>query len=115
MIEPVGADDEAFTVSVLVTAEEGLAVTEVGLREQVSPVVPVQEELTVPVNPSSDVRLIVSVVELPAATVSVAFPDESAKSGRVMAKLIMTDVESLPLVPWTITVPVCGAPGDELV
>ena len=113
MIEPVGADDEAFTVSVLVTAVE-VAVTEVGLREQVSPVVPVQEKLTVPVNPSSDVRLIVSVVELPAATVSVAFPDESAKSGTVIARLITTDVESLPLVPSRVTVPVC-APGDELV
>ena len=114
MIEPVGADDEAFTVSVLVTAAEALAVMEAGLREQVSPVVPVQEKLTVPVNPSSDVRLIVSVAELPGATVSVAFPDESAKSGSVIARLITTDVESLPLVPCKVTVPVC-APGDELV
>ena len=114
MIEPVGADDEAFTVSVLVTAAEGLAVTEVGLREHVSPVVPVQEKLAVPVNPSSDVRLIVSVVELPAPTVSVPFPDENAKSGTVVARLITTDVESLPLVPSRVTVPVC-APGDELV
>jgi hypothetical protein len=77
VIEPVTADDEAVTVRVLVTAADVLVVTGLGLKEQVSPVVPLQEKLTLPVNPCTDATLMVSVVVLPSVTVSVAFPDET--------------------------------------
>jgi len=66
--EPVTAEDEAVMVSVLVTAVDGLAVRGLGLKEQVRPAVPVQEKLTLPVNPCTDVTLTVSDVVLPAVT-----------------------------------------------
>ena len=48
VIAPVDADEDALTVSVLVTAADELAVTGFGLNEQVRPVVPLQEKLTLP-------------------------------------------------------------------
>jgi len=81
VIDPVVADDDAFTVSVLITAVVELTVTGFVPREHVSPVVPEQLKLTLPVNPCDGVIVIVSVVEPPALTLSVLFPAVSVKSG----------------------------------
>jgi hypothetical protein len=43
VIEPVNAEEDALTVSVLETTVEAMAVTGLGLSEQVRPVVPEQE------------------------------------------------------------------------
>jgi hypothetical protein len=80
VIDPVVADDEAFTVSVLVTPVVELTVTGFVPSEQVSPVVPEQLKLTLPVNPCTGVTVIVSVVEPPALTLSVLFPAVMVKS-----------------------------------
>ena len=98
MIEPVVADDDALTVRVLVTAELP-AVTGLGLKEQVSPVLPLHEKFTLPLKPCTDVTVMVSVVVLPAVTVSVPFPDETWKSGVAFVTLMTTESVLLPLVP----------------
>jgi hypothetical protein len=110
--EPVVADEDAATVSVVFTAADVLAVTGVGLNEQVSPDVALQEKFTLPENPCTEVTLMVSVVVLPLLTVSTAFPDESWKSGTVTVTSMTTAFVLAPLVPCTVTVPVC-APCDE--
>lgn len=43
VMEPVKAEEDALTVSVLATAADELTVTGLGLNEQVTPVVPAQE------------------------------------------------------------------------
>lgn len=89
VMEPVCAVDDALTVSVLVTAADELAVTGFGLNEQVRPVVPLQEKLTLPEKPFTEAIVMVSVVEPPGVTVSLPFVEASWKSG---------------LLPFTITV-----------
>ena len=89
VIAPVDADEDALTVSVLVTAADELAVTGFGLNEQVRPVVPLQEKLTLPEKPFTEAIVMVSVVEPPGVTVSLPFVEASWKSG---------------LLPFTITV-----------
>jgi hypothetical protein len=98
VIEPVAADDEAFTVSVLMTADAPV-VTGFGLKEHVNPVVPLQEKLTLPENPRTVAIVMESVVVLPAVTVSPGFPDETWKSGTANATLITTESLLLPLFP----------------
>ena len=73
-MEPEFAELDADTVSVLVTGAVVLAVTDVGVSEQVRPVVPPQDRLTVPVNPCNGAMLSVSVVVSPVLTVSPALP-----------------------------------------
>ena len=80
---PVGAVDDDVTVSVLVTTVDVLAVTGLGLNEQESPVVPLQEKLTLPEKPCSEVTPMVSVVVPPAVTVSVPLAEAIEKSGLV--------------------------------
>jgi len=105
--DPVVADDDAFAVSVLVTAE--VEVIETGLvpREHVSPVVPEHDRLTLPVSPWTGVTVIVSVVLPPVVTVSVLLPAASWKSGSAIVTLMTTEFVTLPLVPVRVTVPVC--------
>ena|SRR6516165_4144447 len=96
---PLEAEEDALTVSVLLTVPDGLAVTEVGFSEHVRPVVPLQEKLTVPLNPSNEVTVMVSVVEPPGLTVSLELPEVSWKSCTPMEALIVTESVLLPLVP----------------
>lgn len=81
VMEPVGAEAEALTVSALVTGAVGLAVTDAGFREQVSPVVPVQDKLIAPEKLKVEVSVSVSVLVPPAATVSEELPAAKRKSG----------------------------------
>lgn len=106
---PVGAEEDAVTVSVLMTAADVLAVTGLGLNEQLSPVLPLQEKLTLPENPCSEVTLMVSLVVPPAATVSVPFAEAIVKSGLVplMVTAIGTRWEAVEFAASTLTVPVC--------
>jgi hypothetical protein len=99
VMDPVVAEVDAETVSVLVTAAEVLAVTDAGLNEQVRPPVPAHDRFTVPVNPCSEVMLRVSVVDPPVLTVSVAFPAPIWKSGTTTPRLIVTESVLLPLLP----------------
>lgn len=73
---PEAADADAETVRVVATGVAGLAVTELGFKEQPRPADPAQEKVTLPENDCCDVRLTVSVLVPPAATVSEAFPAE---------------------------------------
>ena len=113
VIDPLVAELDAETVSVLVTAADVLAVTDAGLNEQLRPVVPVQDRFTAPVNPCSDVTLRVSVVVAPVVTVSVAFPRLIWKSGTTTLTFTVTESVLLPFAPCRVTVPVC-APCVEL-
>src|SRR5271165_515770 len=103
LIGPVVAEVDAFTVSVLVTAAVEVMLT--GPTEQVRPVVPVHEKVTLPVNPCTGVTVMVSVVLLPLLTVSVLLPEEREKSGTLTATLMTTEFVVLPLVPVRVTVP----------
>ena len=117
VIAPVDADEDALTVSVLVTAADELAVTEDGLNEQERPVdrpvVPAHERLTLPEKLFSEVTLMVSVVEPPGVTVSVPFVEAIWKSGRVplTIKVTGTTWEIPPLlVAVTLIAPVSVYP-----
>jgi hypothetical protein len=83
VMEPVCAVEDELTVSVLVTAADGLAVTGFGLSEQLRPVVPLQEKLTLPEKLFTEVTVMVSVVEPPGVTVSLPFVEAIWKSGLV--------------------------------
>ena len=61
VMEPVNADEDALTVSVLAC----VGVTEAGFNEHVRPVVPAQVRFTLPEKPFNEVTVMVSVVELP--------------------------------------------------
>ena len=106
--EPVVADAEAFTVSVLVNAVVDAMTTETGFSEQVRPVVPVHEIATVPVYPCNGVTVTVSLVLLPVETVSLPLPEEIWKSGLATVMLTTTELVRAPLVPCRVTVPVAG-------
>ena len=97
--EPLEADDEAATVRVVVAAALGLAVSVLGERLQVTPAVPEHEKFTWPLNDCTEVSVIVSVTEEPAATVSMLFPDEIWKSGATIETLMTTESVLLPLEP----------------
>src|SRR5271166_2013973 len=113
VIVPVGADEDALTVSVLVATADELAVTERGLNEQERPVVPVHEKLTLPEKLFSEVTLIKSVVEPPGVTVSVPFVEASWKSGLVPFTITVTGTTCIIpvlLVAVTLTAPVSEYP-----
>src|ERR1035438_4320715 len=110
VMEPVCAAEEALTVRVLVADE--LTVTGLGLNEQVRPVVPLQEKLTLPEKLFTEVTEMVSVVEPPAVTVSLPFVEASWKSGVVPLTMTVTGTrwETEPLVAVTLTAPVAEEP-----
>ena len=112
MTEPLEALEDAVTVSVLVAAEGDVILTGFVVREHASPVVPAQLKLTLPVKPCTGVTVIVSVVELPWETVSDALPEVIWKSATATVTFNVTEFVRLPLVPVTVTVPVCAVVVD---
>ena len=80
--EPVVADEDAFTVSVLVTAEVEVIGDRIRPERARQPRgSSATRNSTLPVNPCTGVTVIVSVVLLPVVTVSVLLPEVSWKSG----------------------------------
>lgn len=112
MMAPVAAEEDALTVSVLVPTTDELAFTGLGLNEQLRPVVPVQEKLTLPEKPFNEVTLMVSVVEPAALTVSLPFAEAIWKSGLVPLTITVTGTrwEILPFEAVTLTAPVSAYP-----
>ena len=86
--------------------------TEAEPNEQVRPAVPLQEKLTLPEKPLSEVTVMVSVVELPWVTDSLPLVEASEKSGLVPLTMTVTGTRwvILPLEAVTLTAPVSEYP-----
>src|SRR5271165_3698287 len=108
VMEPVNAEEDALTVSVL----DCVGVTEAGFNEHVRPVVPLQVRFTLPEKPFNEVTVMVSVVELPCVTDSVPLVEASEKSGLVPLTITVTGTrwEILPFVASTLIAPVSEYP-----
>jgi hypothetical protein len=81
VIDPDEAVGEAVKVNAGVAPRSGSTVTGLVVTEQVKPVVPTQEKLTVPENPKFEMRLKTSLMVPPTGTFSDELLGVNRKSG----------------------------------